>query len=178
MGISHLCWVFLLATVAVSAGDLNVLTGIRNNTPWSHFLIEGSKAAGNGQYALAAAAFESATRAIPRTTRENRLELAVALDALGVCNSKLGHQLAAEPLYKGAIAIRRELLGSHNIMVAAGLNNLADVYTTMGRHEQARRCQVEALRIDEGALGESSPLVANDYNNLGVTYANLHKFSD
>lgn len=178
MGAPRLCWLSLLAAIAVTAGDLNILTGIRSNTPWSHFIIEASKAAEDGQYAVAAAAYESATRAIPGTSREDRLELAVAFNGLGACYGRLGRQLEAELLFKRAIGMWRDILGPHDIMVAVALNNLAEVYTTMGRHEQARRCQAEALKIDETAFGPAAPLVANDLNNLGVTYAHQHKFSD
>jgi Tfp pilus assembly protein PilF len=89
----------------------------------------------------------------------------------------LGRYVEAEPLLNKALAIWRELLGPNDVVVAIGLNNVADIYAAYGRYEDARRSRVHALKIDQAALGPASPLVANDWNNLGVVYAQQHKLS-
>lgn len=178
MAKSSLCCLSLLAAAALTAGELSVLTGVRNNTPWGHFLIEGSKAAAEGQFAEAAVAYEAGLRVLSGTSREDRLELAIAMSGLGTSYVRLGRPRDGEPLFKKSLAIWRDILGSRDILVAVALNNLADTYSAAGRHEDARRLEVEALKIDEGALGKWAALVANDLNNLGVTYAQQHKYSD
>ena len=177
MGVFRLCFVSFLAAAAVTAGDLNVLTGVRIDTPWGHLLLGASDAAGKGDYIRSAQLYESALHAISGTSREDRLEYAVAANGLGTAYAREGRYPEAEPLFQQSLAIWRQYLGSRSIMIAVVLNNIADIHTARGKYEDARRCQAEALKIDEETLGPQAPLVANDWNNLGVTYSLQHKYS-
>jgi tetratricopeptide (TPR) repeat protein len=172
-----LCISILLTAAVVAAGDLTVPADIRLNTPQGRFIEQASNAAIAGDYAGSAGSYQAAMDAISGSSREDRLDLAVAKNGLGVAYARMGRYAEGEPLVGEALALWREILGPRHVNVAVALNNVADLYGARGRYEDARRCQVEALKIDEAAYGESSPLVANDFNNVGVSLVNQRKFS-
>ena len=76
----------------------------------------------------------------------------------------------AEPLYKRAIAIGEQTLGSEHPDLATRLNNLAAHYWKQGRYDEAEPLQQRALAIDEKALGPDHPDVAIDLNVLALLY--------
>jgi tetratricopeptide (TPR) repeat protein len=165
-----------MTAAAVTAGDLDILTGIRIDTPWGNSIIEGSRAAKDGQYATSATAFERALPLISISSPEDRMDLALALGGLGNCYAKMGRYAEAQPFDERALALWRELL-PRGVMVAVELNNVAGDYSAGGHFEEALRYQSEALRVDEAALGPRDALVANDWNNLGVTYILERRYS-
>jgi tetratricopeptide (TPR) repeat protein len=169
--------IFFLAAAVVTAGDLTVLTGIRSNTPWSHLLIAGVDAQMRGQNEAAAAAYNSALRLIPANERADRVELAFAENALGVCYYNLGRFKEARMLYERALDLRQDVFGSDDPQVAVVLNNIADVDLIEGQYDHAVRYCRRALAIDENALGANAPLVANDLNSLGVATAKRGKLA-
>ena len=80
---AYLCFVSVMTAAAVTAGDLDILTGVLIDTPWGNSIIEGSRAAKDGQYAAAARVFERALPLISLTditmsSREDRMDLALA----------------------------------------------------------------------------------------------------
>ncbi len=178
---ASLCFVSVMTAAAVTAGDLDILTGVRIDTPWGNSIIEGSRAAKEGQYAAAAEVFETAlplitVRDVSMASREDRMDLALTLGGLGNCYAKMGRYAEAQPFDERALALWRELLPG-GVMVAVELNNVASDYSAGGRYEEALQYQSEALRVDEAALGPRDALVANDWNNLGVTYILERKYS-
>ncbi len=172
------CLFFLsvLSAAAVAAGDLDILTGVRIDTPWGNSIIEGSRAAKDGQYAAGAAAFRKALAIITVTSREDSMDLALALGGLGNCYGKSGRFAEAQPLDERALALWREL-SPGGVMLAVELNNVASDDIAVGHYEEALQYQSEALRVDEAAAGPRDALVANDWNNLGVTYILERKYS-
>jgi tetratricopeptide (TPR) repeat protein len=169
---------FFLAAAAVTAGDFSVLTGVRNNTPWSQLLISGYKFQQQDQWAEAAANFEQAIALIQGSDRQDRLELAYALNALGITHYKRGRPELAEPLYLRSLAIRREYLQPSDPQIAVVLNNIGDVRMSEGKYYESNQYRVEALKIDEASLGPRAPLVANDLNNLATGYAKQRRFAE
>jgi tetratricopeptide (TPR) repeat protein len=175
--VGRLCCSILLTAAVVTAGDLTVPANIRLNTPQGRFIQRASDAAIAGDYAGSAKSYEAAMDAIAGSSREDRLDRAVAKNGLGIAYARMGRYAEAEPLVEEALALWREILGPSHVNVAVALNNVAGLYGSRGRHEDAQRCQAEALKIDEAAYGEFSPFVANDLNNVGVSLVNLRKFS-
>ena len=53
----------------------------------------------------------------------------------------------AEPLYREALELTREVLGPRHPRTLAGLNNLAALYERQGRHGEAEPLYREALRL-------------------------------
>ena len=173
---THLCLVSFLVAAAVTAGDIRVLTGVRSDTPWGQSILDGSSASEAERYSEAATKFEAALSAITAVSRDDRMDLAIALSGLGNCYAKMGRFTEAQPLHEWALALWREL-SPDDIRVALELNNVADTFIARGDYETALRYQSEALKLDEAALGPMNTLVANDWNNLGVTYMFQRKYS-
>jgi|GEM_PF-1557015 len=69
-----------------------------------------------------------------------------------------------------ACEIRRHILGEKHHYYTASLNNLALLYSHLGRYEEAEQLYNKALEIDKQAGGEEHPEFATDLNNL----AELH----
>ncbi|MDQ2886317.1 MAG: tetratricopeptide repeat protein [Chloroflexota bacterium] len=76
----------------------------------------------------------------------------------------------AEPLFKQALTIRKEVLGLHHPDTASSLNNLAYLYQAQGRLAEAEPLYEQALAIRKEVLGEHHPDTAQSLNNLGYLY--------
>ena len=76
----------------------------------------------------------------------------------------------AEPLFKRALQIREQVLGSEHPDVAASLNNLALLYQAQGKYEQAEPLLKRALEIVEQAGGPEDLRVSKSLNNLASLY--------
>ena len=81
-----------------------------------------------------------------------------------------GRYSEAEPLYQESLDIRRERLGDRHPVVAASLNNLAELYRDQGRYGKAEPLYYESLNILRERLGDRHPDVAQSLNNLAALY--------
>ncbi|MFO0141735.1 MAG: tetratricopeptide repeat protein, partial [Aphanizomenon sp.] len=63
----------------------------------------------------------------------------------------------AEPLYQQALALRQKLLGDDHPDVAQSLNNLAGLYHSQGKYNEAEPLYEQALNICEQRLGVDHP---------------------
>jgi tetratricopeptide (TPR) repeat protein len=79
----------------------------------------------------------------------------------------------AEPIFRRALAIRVQHLGSDHPDVAETSNNLAATLCTIGRSEDAVQLYFRAKAIWEKTLGPDHPLVARVHNNLGALWGEL-----
>ncbi len=77
----------------------------------------------------------------------------------------------ALPFAKRAVAIWERVFGPDDATLAAGLNNLAELYKAQGRYEKALPLYERALGIYEKALGPDHPEVAATLNNLAWVYS-------
>jgi tetratricopeptide (TPR) repeat protein len=84
----------------------------------------------------------------------------------------------AEPLFVRALVTNESLLGPAHPVIAASLNNLAEVYGAQGRYAEAESMHVRALAINERAFGCDHPDTARSLNNLAHVYANQGRFSE
>jgi CHAT domain-containing protein/Tfp pilus assembly protein PilF len=82
----------------------------------------------------------------------------------------MGNYVAAEPLYKQALEIRRTVLGERHPAFAKSLNNLALLYYSTGEYAAAEPLFKQALEIKRAALGEQHPDFATGLNNLAALY--------
>ena len=81
----------------------------------------------------------------------------------------------AEKLFKLAVA-EAEQFGPTDVRLAVSLNNLALLYDTQAKYDQAEPLHKRSLAIDEQALGPDHPDVATDLNNLAALYDDQGKY--
>ncbi len=86
-----------------------------------------------------------------------------------------GRYTEAEKLLKLALA-EAEKFGSSDPRMATSLNNLAALYDTQGKYDQAEPLYRRSLAIREKALGPDHPDVATSLNNLAALYKTQGKY--
>lgn len=72
----------------------------------------------------------------------------------------------AEAYFKRAIAIREEVLGENNTRMASSLQQLAYLYTALGRYNDASELYTRALAILQACLDSSHPDITDVLNKL------------
>ncbi|MEI6050974.1 MAG: tetratricopeptide repeat protein, partial [Bacteroidota bacterium] len=82
----------------------------------------------------------------------------------------------AEPLMKEAMRIAKESLGVNHPSYGIDLNNLAQLYQSMGRYEQAEPLMKEAIRVAKESLGVNHPSYGIDLNNLAMLYNSMGQY--
>jgi len=75
-----------------------------------------------------------------------------------------------------AIELQKEL--NLEIDLAASLNNLAALYESQGRYEQAEPLYLQALELSQRLLGEDHPNVATSLNNLAGLYKSQGRYNE
>lgn len=113
-----------------------------------------------GAYEEAAQAAERAI-AILRTTDVVGLELADALQTLGVLRLEQFENAVAEPILREAIELRLKTSGPHSPEYAAMLRYLAGARKLLGDTAEAQRLGTEALAIQRERLGDTHPDTAS-----------------
>jgi tetratricopeptide (TPR) repeat protein len=106
------------------------------------------------RYAAAAQDFQEAANRVPAG------ELLVRsgyLNSLGVAAERAGNYPLAGPALAEALSIRERMLRPDHPNVATSLNNLADLYSVLGRHVEAEPLYTRALAIYGKALGPFHP---------------------
>jgi tetratricopeptide (TPR) repeat protein len=79
----------------------------------------------------------------------------------------------ARAAFERALAIDVQVYGCDDPTVAESLNNLGNLFETLGDIEVARRKYERALEINESRFGYNHPTVAGNYNNLGNVFKKL-----
>ena len=73
--------------------------------------------------------------------------------------------------------MRKRLLGDKHPSVAISLNNLAKLYDSQGKYEEAEPLYLQALAIAEQALGENHPNTIIFRENLQMMRQQQHPSS-
>jgi tetratricopeptide (TPR) repeat protein len=103
----------------------------------------------------------------------------VLLTWIGRVYEKQGLYELAEPLYREALAIKRENLPANHPSLAIGLNNLAGLYESQGKYEAAEPLYQEALAIVRESLPANHPDLAINLNNLAkFLYTSQEKYEE
>jgi tetratricopeptide (TPR) repeat protein len=84
----------------------------------------------------------------------------------------------AEPLYRRALRIREEQLGTDHPDVAASSNDLATLLQAQGKYAEAEPLYRRALRIREEQLGTDHLDVANSLSNLATLLQDEGKYAE
>ena len=74
--------------------------------------------------------------------------------------------------------MRKRLLGEAHPDVATSLNNLALLYRSQGRYEEAEPLYRDALAMSKRLLGEAHPDVASSLFNLGALRYKQGRYSE
>ena len=62
--------------------------------------------------------------------------------------------------------------------ITENLNNLAKLYQSQGRYEEAEPLLIQALELSQRLLGENHPSVAISLNNLAKLYDSQRKYEE
>jgi len=81
-------------------------------------------------------------------------------------------------LYQESLKIREQVLGKEHPDYATSLNNLAMLYNSQGKYEEALPLYQEALKIYEQVLGKYHPYYALSLNNLAGLYDSQGKYEE
>ena len=109
---------------------------------------------------------------------EKDARLAVTLDSLGLVLHNEARFAEAEPLFKQACAIAKEIEGPESPNAAINMSNLATVYRDLARYSEAEMLYRQSLAIVEKQFGKSDPHVAIALNNLAHLYKTQGRFSE
>jgi tetratricopeptide (TPR) repeat protein len=116
-------------------------------------------------------------RSLP-PSEQNPQDIALLCDSLATLYGTAGRYAEAEPLYREALAIRREALPQGHPDIAQSLNNLAELYRVTGRYGEAEPLYREALDIYREALGDAHPNVATSLNNLAALLESTGRYGE
>lgn len=119
-----------------------------------------------------------AAHALAGTEGSRSLELAAALNELGITMQALSEADAAVALHGGAMAIEREVLGAEHPTPAQSGAAMAAALSLLERHEEAAAVLTTSLRTLTAAYGSEHPLVASAQHGLGVAQYELERFSE
>lgn len=84
----------------------------------------------------------------------------------------------AERLYRRALEIYENAMGSEHPQTATALNNLAELYRIQRRHKEAEQLCQRALAIREKVLGQEHPHTAQSLNNLALLLSDQEMDAD
>jgi len=88
-----------------------------------------------------------------------------------------GDYALAEKHLQDAIEHAEEF-GDKDVRLAVTLNNLAVLYSSQEKYEEATPLLHRAIEVWENAEGADSPKAAQGYSNLAVLYINQRKYGD
>ncbi|MCX5814083.1 MAG: tetratricopeptide repeat-containing protein, partial [Proteobacteria bacterium] len=92
--------------------------------------------------------------------------------------SAQGYYDKALPLAQESLAIREQTLGPDHPDTAKSLNNLAEIYRSIGRYTEAEPLYKRSLAISEKALGPYHPDTAGSLNNLAFIYNSTGRYAE
>jgi tetratricopeptide (TPR) repeat protein len=100
------------------------------------------------------------------------------LNQVAVLRDKMGLYQEAEPMYRQALAIRKQTLGENHTLTATSYNNIATNLDDQGRYEEAEPLHQKALAIHKQTLGENHPSTATSYNNIAYNLGKQGRYKE
>ncbi len=82
-----------------------------------------------------------------------------------------------EPLFKSSLKIKEKVFGPEHPDTALALNNLADLYRSMGNYARAEPLYKRSLKIKEKVFGPEHPETALALGNLAFLYDNMGNYA-
>lgn len=102
----------------------------------------------------------------------------VLYSRLGRYQELLGNFVMGETFYHRASKISAVVPGVESVRHTADLNNLANVYASQGRYDEAIEKLEKALQIDKKTIGKEHPDYATDLNNLANVYKSQGRYDE
>jgi len=135
-------------------------------------LHETAKAAMNdGDYYEALQMFEAILRAqVDRFGSDEHSSVGAALHNVGVVRLRIGEPLKAEEAFLRALTIRRNVLESDHLDLAATLAKLGSARTALGKFDDGLYDLREALKISLNVLGRKNRTVAQILCHIACLY--------
>jgi len=135
-------------------------------------LHETAKASMNeGDYQQALQMFEAILRAqLERFGSEEHSSVGAALHNVGVVRLRIGEHLKAEEAFVRALTIRRNVLESDHLDLAATLAKLGSARTALGKFDDGLYDLREALDISRKVLGRNNRTVAQILCHIACLY--------
>ena len=151
-------WADRLAELAADSADVErTALAYRTVGLFLHFL---------NRFGEAEPFLEKAVRFHTGTTDE--LQTAAAMNDLAECYVRRELYDEADPVFQGALAIRRRLLTNFHGDTADSINNYGHVFYYRRQYAEAERLYREAFEIRQTLFPANHPKVAEGYNNLAV----------
>jgi tetratricopeptide (TPR) repeat protein len=100
------------------------------------------------------------------------------LDQTGYYLKERAQYRDAEPLFKQALATRKQHLGFQHLETAQSLKRLAGLYRGQGKYRESEPLFKQALIIYEQQLGPQHLETAQCLNNLGLLYSAQGKYTE
>jgi len=135
-------------------------------------LHEAAKGAMNeGDYEEAQVMFEAILHAqLARFGSEEHSSVGAALHNVGVVRLRIGDPLKAEEAFLRALSIRRNVLETDDLDLAATLAKLGSARTALGKFDEGLFDLREALKIARRVLGRNHRTVAQILCHIGCLY--------
>jgi len=97
---------------------------------------------------------------------------------LGLLNHTMGRYASSEEYTRGALDIRKELIGEKSLAYAASMNNLAVLYKDQGKYTDAEKTMNSAVNLTR-ELGKNNELLfAIMLNNQAMLFQELGRFDE
>lgn len=118
-------------------------------------------------------------RGRPSTTREQKRDLAQAMEDFGAVLWFMKDYKQSESLFRESWEVRRDAFGEESLEVASSMNYLAAALDKLKRHEEAEQHYRRSLAIREKLLPDKhDELIARSLNNLGTCLRDQDKFDE
>ena len=130
-----------------------------------------------GEYGAGVEDAKARTEILRRYFGDDDWEVADAINDLAALLGGVGNYVAAEPLYRRAIATYRKAYGAEHPQIANSLNNLAYLLNVQGDYAGAEPLASEALAMWYETLGDEATPIALCLANLGTIYMGLGDYA-
>ena len=100
------------------------------------------------------------------------------LNATGSYLHKRARFKESESFLKSSLEIREKVLEPENFDISESLNNLVELFISLGKYSKAESLNVRALEIRKTVLKPDDPAIAESLYNLAIVYRNLGKYSE
>jgi tetratricopeptide (TPR) repeat protein len=175
--VPHLLLAFLLLTFAPQSGHTLDSVG-------EAYMEQASRASARGDYKSAKKLLKMASK-LTDNPYQDKLYLSRLFNDLGECYRKLMDDKSyvadpddpdeqsqstpelAETYLRKSLEIKEGLLGTNSIVLATGLENLAELYSTDNKYDEAEALYRKAIKIRDYKAGPKSYDSASDYYRLG-----------